>query len=58
VLSEARFHKSVKLGEVLCALAFAKTPRRLNFIHATCYTNSLDVVDFKCAPDFGEDNFQ
>jgi hypothetical protein len=33
---------------------FAKTPGRLNFIHATCCTASLDVIDFKCAPNFGE----
>ena len=34
-------------------MSFAKTTRRLNFINA-CYTASLDVVDLKCAPNFGE----
>ena len=38
----------------LFGLSFAETPRQLNFIHATCYTASLHVVDFKCAPNFGE----
>ena len=36
------------------ALSFAKTPRRPNFIHVTCYTDSLHVVDFKCALSFDE----
>jgi hypothetical protein len=30
-------------------LSFAKTPRQPNFVHVTCYTASLYVVDFKCA---------
>jgi hypothetical protein len=33
-------------------VSLAKTPRRLNFIHVTCYKVSLYVVDFKCAPQF------
>jgi len=35
-------------------VSFGKTPRQLNFMHATCYTASRDVVDFKRAPNFGE----
>jgi hypothetical protein len=35
-------------------LSFAKTPRQLNFIHVTCYTVALYVVDFKCTPNFDE----
>jgi hypothetical protein len=29
-------------------VSFAKTPRQPTFIHVTCYTASLYVVDFKC----------
>jgi hypothetical protein len=35
-------------------VSFAKTPQRLKFMNVACYTASLDVVDFKCAPNFGE----
>jgi hypothetical protein len=46
--------KLVMLHSNSPSVSFAKTPGRLNFIHATCYTASLDVIDFKCAPNFGE----
>jgi hypothetical protein len=42
---------NLRLGAVL---SFAKTPRQPNFIHVTCYTASLYVVEFKCAPNFDE----
>lgn len=35
-------------------LSFAKTPHEAIFIHVTCYTTSLYVIDFICAPNFGE----
>ena len=35
-------------------LSFAKIPHEAILVHVTCYMASLYVIDFTCAPNFGE----
>lgn len=44
----------VARSQRLQELSFAKTPHEAILIHVTCYTASLYVIDFTCAPNFGE----